>query len=1469
MDERLHLVGRRKTLAIVEFGHATVPSSPRLRISNNHTTVPTDVALNPPSALPPTYDDADPATLDDGGPFSTTAYSVLLDADMIQQGLVVVIPLHDGSEKVYSADAHTLTDRLRVGCPTHFKMVSLPFYFFGANEHTRRSDGTALTAEYAGVIPPVKLDAFFARIPVANLTFVHHPARKFQSRDCIVAPQQGEPARRFSSKDAIDGRDGDGVYTDPMAGYKAMGSILGLLSLISTLDGESGMASQYYASFIAVDNNGWYSGPGGGLGGGHRGTGDYSFGGVFIHEMGHAFGMPHVGGAFDAGRYPYPNGGLSGSEWGYDVNNNVFLDVYQHGTMNATTGCKSPNAGLSSNISAYPKDGLGRCYKQDPMQGGSVDAGQPYAIFSDFHAGQIQGYFEGSTASNGRLFFDESTDTYERWDPTVGVFVPQATTISDLRLRVASREVPVVKIIASLSCIELACRSIADGSAPPLLRTSSLAYTALSDTSSITSIYQVMEHVGNAVAGVDVDDPVAMARITWDGSAPDRGFSHHGVDFFFAVTFADGSVKRVAIAGSFRSYYNPTGPVNANADTPSNGASYKLVGAALSSDGRMVQSVDLYYAPLVWEGVHARQPQLITSWTATGGETPPPATAIPSDEMLASAIHHVPYTFEYDVTIRAAPVVGCAVAQTAGLKRAIERAVFSSITSNMTVANAVDAVQTPMPPSTSVSMQCACVGEACAAGCSSSFSPPSYTSSSMTDPACSPQATAPPPPPPAQPNAITPQLAMTFRLTISTPDSTFALAAHRALAAGESAYASEVGSAARAVMQTLVDDASFRAAWPSRDATGSWAALSWDDLRANVTASYVHITVLPPAPPTPPLSPPVLSSPPAQQAILSYFGRAVISDCGPTPMTQAACMGTYDARRVLLTSAVMGGRSVAAGLNVSLVAATTPAPSASLKRWYLSVIDGSYLRVLTLDVKSVEMQLAFTSVSAQYAHGYAGMRIESVDVNAAMRNDQFTQTSLATSATRNGYGAEALTFTFLSAVPAPAPPVPPAPPLPPGEPPLPPASPWSCNNRPPYIGNCPNYYGCLYSDATGCSCLNYCGADGRCCLRTPPAAPPPAVPPAIPSPPVPPVPPTPPPMTSPLEPPSPLCPPSPPQPSPPPPLPPPPLPPPSPLPPTPPPSPSPPPPSPPPPSAPAPSPPPPLPSSPPPSPSSPPPSPPPPSPPPSPPPLPPSPPPPRHPPFSPLAAGVVVVQKPATVVTVGLMLAGDVSSFTEAAKADLKNALKSACSCHEPMCFLTLRISSASVAVLAVLTIPEDAAEASADGTTTTNSTAATLSVTAAATSLVAQDPATMSSSLGGIVDVVSAVPVQVAEGVTVPLVVAPPPPSPPPPLLPPPVLLPPALPPPTPSHSPPLLDASLPPPLSPSPLQQPSSVVSENGLVLGLAVGGAALALTLVGACMVYRCRHRKKRGETTKLNTTFTSTSGVEFTGVTNVSA
>ena len=172
----------------------------------------------------------------------------------------------------------------------------------------------------------------------------------------------------------------------------------------------------------------------------------------------------------------------------------------------------------------------------------------------------------------------------------------------------------------------------------------------------------------------------------------------------------------------------------------------------------------------------------------------------------------------------------------------------------------------------------------------------------------------------------------------------------------------------------------------------------------------------------------------------------------------------------------------------------------------------------------------------------------------------------------------------------------------------------------------------------------------------------------------------------------------------------------------------------------------------------------------------------------------------AAIVEIGFTVAGDISDFSSTAQDNLASNMRVALGCFEPECRLRLIISAGSVEVGAQLTILN---------TGGSGSNAANLAaVSSAATSLTAS-AATLSSALGISATAVSAPIVQPA--VSIPLVLAPPPPSQPSPPSPPPVL-PPSTPP-------------LPPPASPS---ADSSKLGEI-VVLVAAISGILVMLRTI----------------------------------------
>lgn len=122
------------------------------------------------------------------------------------------------------------------------------------------------------------------------------------------------------------------------------------------------------------------------------------------------------------------------------------------------------------------------------------------------------------------------------------------------------------------------------------------------------------------------------------------------------------------------------------------------------------------------------------------------------------------------------------------------------------------------------------------------------------------------------------------------------------------------------------------------------------------------------------------------------------------------------------------------------------------------------------------------------------------------------------------------------------------------------------------------------------------------------------------------------------------------------------------------------------------------------------------------------------------------------------------ASFTSARRQSLRGSLARTLSCLEPLCFLTLRLSPGSVAVVAIMVIPNaqpPTTSAAPSGQAAAAAAATAAAVEAAATALAAQPTTAISASLGVSVEAVAPVAVTLA---VVPLVLAPPPPFPPPP---------------------------------------------------------------------------------------------------------
>jgi Peptidase M66 len=558
---QLHLVGGRDALVLVRLGTAGL-LNPVLTAWQAGVSLGS-VALQPPSALPPT---------EDGGPaLGTDLWSATLPAAWVLPGVAVQV----GASNAWPSPAQALS----VGADMPFELRVLPYYLFGASDATTGTRYADVKAPSAAV-----QQELVAKWPVASLQAATHSVGRVDLNHLVVAPRSnaaGVPQPAYVLTSMEQQRDG----------YAAMDSVLRLLRQLREANGEAATNNQYYAPILSLKNVATTpvrASLGGGLGGSGGGVGTEDYSGIFIHEQGHAFGLPHAAGAYDAGSYPYPGGSLLGSAWGYDTARREFLSPYVPRTASAYAGC------LSSTSRQAPVNG--RCIKQDPMQSGAGDQSSAYrfATFSDYNTGQMQTWLEGTTTvdakgvrqtSGGVVVADAAQASgYKRWDSLARqwlAFVP--TTLQGGLYGVKQnfpqqRNVPVHAIALTLS---------------------------RAGTAGITQVYPPLSHVGHLLTDFDPSSAADRAAFTVDTAPVYYWYCKGtGCDYTVRITYADGSVIHRLLRGGFRPWFKPRDEPAATTLDPLSSDSFKSwtlqVPAYRGGAAVALSKVELLYTPLAW-----------------------------------------------------------------------------------------------------------------------------------------------------------------------------------------------------------------------------------------------------------------------------------------------------------------------------------------------------------------------------------------------------------------------------------------------------------------------------------------------------------------------------------------------------------------------------------------------------------------------------------------------------------------------------------------------------------------------------------------------------------------------------------------------------------------------------------------------------------------------------------------------------
>jgi hypothetical protein len=560
-SERLHLVGRRGTLVLVRLSaaDAQAPVIEGLRNGNSLGTVP----LAAPAQLPAT---------EGGGPaYGSGLHSAMLPEAWVLPGLQLRVRAAN-----YQPGA---TRSPTIGADMPMTVRVLPFYLFGAND---TNSGIPLSQIAA---PPAAAAAeMLSKWPVSALDIGNHPAGRVSWASVVIAPRNdssgtAQPAYVVAAAD------------QQKEGYAVMDSVLNVLMRMRTANGEGPLAVQHYAPLVMLGSNGRYVSPGGGLGNSDSGTGDHTYTGVFIHEQGHAFGMPHQGEAYDAGRYPYSWGSLNGSAWGFDTRTQEFLPPFMAATSERYSGCTTHTfAGHARTV-----DASNRCVKQDPMQSGGGDQalGYRYGTFSDYSTAMMQRHLEGVTTtgtagahvySGGKLVRDAAFPSgYKRWDGLDATWVNADIATTEGAIYGFDRGLPLQRDV----------------------KVHAIAVTlSNAGTAGATQIYPPISYTGNLLQGIDPTSPADRALITSDTGTYYFYCRNGGCDYTLRVTYSDGSTRHLLLQGGFRPFNQARGTPAASASNPLSGDSFKTW--VVNVPGTLaVQKLELLSTPQVWSGMPA------------------------------------------------------------------------------------------------------------------------------------------------------------------------------------------------------------------------------------------------------------------------------------------------------------------------------------------------------------------------------------------------------------------------------------------------------------------------------------------------------------------------------------------------------------------------------------------------------------------------------------------------------------------------------------------------------------------------------------------------------------------------------------------------------------------------------------------------------------------------------------------------
>jgi len=305
-----------------------------------------------------------PALLQNDTPSITGHYTMTLPSAWVQPGLSIGVKAGNDSTSFTSV-------QMNVSSPSELNLLMVDMDVLNYND-----------GKIDPEVPSDWLPNFAAAMPASVTRVGRFPVR--MSFDKIIFAGSADVPILACRTDLAD-KTGCSDYS----AVEGMDQLAAVLRFTGALSRATGLYS-----FGFTYGNSKYLAPGG-WGGGKNFAGA-DFGGIFLHEMGHALGLPHWGeGSFgnqnptsDEFTYPYAgvgnNGGGRGQSWNYEPNTNEFMSPLCKDSSNSLLGKERSDAmQRSSYCLEWRKTGAG-----------------PWDGFGDFSALSIHEFLNGNAGEH-------------------------------------------------------------------------------------------------------------------------------------------------------------------------------------------------------------------------------------------------------------------------------------------------------------------------------------------------------------------------------------------------------------------------------------------------------------------------------------------------------------------------------------------------------------------------------------------------------------------------------------------------------------------------------------------------------------------------------------------------------------------------------------------------------------------------------------------------------------------------------------------------------------------------------------------------------------------------------------------------------------------------------------------------------------------------------------------------------------